>query len=49
MQALEGDKALRAKYGIPRENKLGVGLVLGRPVAKFERSLRRKFASVKFV
>jgi ferredoxin len=41
-------KAFKAKYGIPKANKIGLGLVLGYPEATFQRGIRRNLASVKF-
>jgi ferredoxin len=40
---------LKAKYGIPVENKVGLGLILGHPAVSYQRSLRRTLASVKYV
>jgi len=46
--ALAHDPALKAKYGIPRENKVGLGLLLGYPAVHFQRGVRRRLASVTF-
>jgi ferredoxin len=47
--ALTQDKPLKAKYGIPPENKVGVALILGYPAVEFRHALRRRLASVKYV
>lgn len=47
--ALTQDKRLKAKVGIPVENKVGVALVLGYPAAKFRHAIRRRLASVKYM
>ena len=46
--ALGHAKPFKKKYGIPAGNKIGLGLVLGYPAVTFERSIRRKLASVAF-
>jgi ferredoxin len=46
--ALTRDKRLKAKYGIPGENNVGVMLVLGYPTVKFLHGIRRRLASVKY-
>jgi nitroreductase/Pyruvate/2-oxoacid:ferredoxin oxidoreductase delta subunit len=40
------DRALKRKYGIPEENKLGLALILGHPAVSYSRSLRRQWARV---
>ena len=45
--ALTQDKPLKAKYGIPPENKVGVALILGYPAVEFRHAVRRRLASVK--
>jgi nitroreductase/NAD-dependent dihydropyrimidine dehydrogenase PreA subunit len=47
--ALARDQRLRAKYGIPAESKVGVGLVLGYPAVEFRRGIRRRLAAAKWV
>lgn len=42
------DKTFKARHGIPAENKIGLGLVLGHPALKYPRAVRRHLASVKF-
>lgn len=44
--ALNYDKPLAAKLGIPAGNKVGLALILGHPAVSFRRSLRRQLASV---
>lgn len=46
--ALSNDKRLKAKYGIPPENKVGVALALGYPDVHFHHAIRRRLASVHF-
>ena len=46
--ALAHAKPFKTKYGIPKGNKIGLGLVLGYPASTFQRGIRRKFASVTF-
>jgi ferredoxin len=45
--ALTQDKPLKAKYGIPPENKVGVALIVGYAAVEFRRAMRRRLASVK--
>jgi ferredoxin len=40
---------LTAKYGIPKENKICLGLLMGHPVADFRQGIRRQWASVRNV
>jgi hypothetical protein len=47
--ALTRDKRLKAKYGIPRANKVGVTLVLGYPAVEFRHAIRRRLASVNYL
>jgi len=47
--ALTQNKPLKAKYGIPATDKIGVALVLGYPDVKFQHAIRRRLASVRFV
>lgn len=47
--ALTRDKRLKAKYGIPEQDKVGVSLVLGYPAAEFRHAIRRRLASVRYV
>lgn len=47
--ALDFAGPLRTKYGIPKGNKIGLGLVIGYPTAQFTQGIRRQFASVKFM
>ncbi|MBN1908647.1 MAG: nitroreductase family protein [Pirellulales bacterium] len=45
---LNHDKAFRQRHGIPRENKIGLCLILGHPAVRFRRGVRRRLASVTF-
>jgi nitroreductase/NAD-dependent dihydropyrimidine dehydrogenase PreA subunit len=47
--ALTQDKRLKAKYGIPPENRVGVTLIVGYPAVKFQYAVRRRLASVRYV
>jgi nitroreductase len=47
--ALQGDKKLKAKWGIPKENFPAVAMTLGYPAMKFRNGIRRRFASVEYV
>lgn len=42
-------KPFRQKYAIPPKHKIGVALVLGYPAEKFQRGVRRRLASIRFV
>lgn len=46
---LNYDKCLKAQYGIPPENKVGLAMSLGYPAVKFHRGVRRRLASVRFI
>jgi nitroreductase/NAD-dependent dihydropyrimidine dehydrogenase PreA subunit len=46
--ALTRDKRLKAEYGIPAENKVGITLVLGYPAVAFRHGIRRRLASVRY-
>jgi ferredoxin len=45
---LDHNAAFKARYGIPKRNKIGLGLVIGYPDRRFERGIRRQFADVRF-
>ncbi len=47
-EAFNHDKALKARFGIPPENKVGLGLVIGRPAVKFHSALQRRLGAVRF-
>jgi len=42
-------KPLKAKYGIPAANKVGLGMALGYPAVEFRRGVRRRLADVRFM
>jgi len=46
---LNYDKKLKANYGIPPENKVGLAMALGYPAVKFSRAVKRRLASVRFL
>lgn len=47
--ALQGDKKLKAKWGIPEKNFPSIAMTLGYPDIKFINGIRRRFASVDYV
>jgi nitroreductase/NAD-dependent dihydropyrimidine dehydrogenase PreA subunit len=47
--ALNQNRQVKEKYGIPRENKVSVALVLGYPAVGFQAGVRRRLATVKYV
>ena len=46
--AVGHDKRLKAKYGIPAENKVSLSLAVGYSAARFQRGVTRRLASVGF-
>ena len=46
--ALDHDPRFKRNHGIAKENKIGLGLLLGHPASEFRRGIRRAFASVSF-
>jgi ferredoxin len=44
--ALEREKKIKEKWGIPAENKVALAMILGYPAFKYTRGIRRTFASV---
>ncbi len=49
VEVLNHFAALKTRYGVPEENTVSSLLLLGYPAVRFERSLRRKLAQVRFV
>jgi len=47
--ALQGDRKLKAKWGVPAKSFPAVAMTLGYPSVKFLNGIRRQFASVEFV
>lgn len=47
--ALQGDRKLKSKWGIPEMNSPSVAMTLGYPSIKFLKGIRRRFASVEYV
>lgn len=45
---LTRNKAMRKRYNIPQENKIGLMLVIGHPDTKFQYAIKRKFAKVSY-
>ncbi len=43
-----GGRTIKKKYGIPRENRVGITMVLGYPKVWFARAIRRRFSRVSF-
>ena len=46
--ALDHARPFKQKHGIPKENKIVLGLVAGHPAVHFHRALHRRLASVRF-
>lgn len=44
--ALDREKKLKEKWGIPAENKVSLAMILGYPAFKYTRGVKRTFASV---
>ncbi|MBN1394250.1 MAG: nitroreductase family protein [Pirellulales bacterium] len=42
------DKSIKAKIGVPPENKVGLGLAMGYPAIKYSAGVRRRLGDVKF-
>ncbi len=47
--ALQGDRKLKSKWGIPEKNFASIAMTLGYPSIKFINGIRRRFASVEYV
>ena len=47
--ALQGDKKLKSKWGIPGKNFPSIAMTLGYPSIEFVNGIRRRFASVQYV
>lgn len=45
--ALQREKKLKKKWGIPAENKVSIAMIVGHPSVKYQNVIRRTFASVK--
>ena len=46
--ALQREKKLKMKWGIPAENSVSLAMILGHPAFRFRRGVRRRFASVSY-
>lgn len=46
---LNQNRAVKRKYGIPKENRCAFALILGFPKHRFARAIRRRFAGVAYV
>jgi ferredoxin len=44
--ALDREKKLKEKYGIPAENKVALAMIMGHPAFRYVRGIKRTFASV---
>ncbi|HPC41287.1 MAG TPA: nitroreductase family protein [Spirochaetota bacterium] len=44
--ALEREKKLKEKWGIPAENKVALAMILGYPAFRYTRGIKRTFASI---
>ncbi len=47
--ALENNKKLKEKWGVPPSNFTSMGLILGHPAVKYQNGIHRRFASVKYL
>jgi len=47
--ALQGDRTLKKKWGIPEKNFPSIAMTLGYPSVKFRNGIRRRFKSVEYV
>ena len=47
--ALQGDRKLKTKWGIPEKNFPSVAMTLGYPAVKFRNGIRRRFKSVEYI
>jgi len=47
--ALQGDRKLKTKWGIPATNFPSIAMTLGYPSVKFRNGIRRRFKSVEYV
>lgn len=47
--ALQGNRKLKTRWGIPEKNFPAIAMTLGYPSVKFLNGIRRRFASVEFV
>lgn len=46
--ALDREKKLKEKWGIPAENKVALAMILGYPAFRYSRGIKRTFASVVY-
>ncbi|MBN2579708.1 MAG: nitroreductase family protein [Pirellulales bacterium] len=47
-EAFNHDSMLKQHYGIPKEHKVGMALLIGYPAVKFHHALHRRLGSVRF-
>ncbi len=47
--ALQGDRKLRLKWGVPEKNFPSIAMTLGYPSVKFRNGIRRHFKSVEYI
>jgi len=47
--ALQNDKKLKAKWGVPAASRPSIAMILGYPAVEYRRGIRRRFASVKWL
>ncbi len=45
---LRRNKTLLQKYGIPRKHQPGIAVIFGHPSVRYQRTLKRRFAEVRF-
>ncbi|MFZ5829852.1 MAG: nitroreductase family protein, partial [Planctomycetota bacterium] len=46
--ALNYNPQFKAKYGIPKSNKIALAMPFGHPAAEFRRGVRRRLGDVRF-
>jgi ferredoxin len=47
--AINREKKIKNKWKIPADNKVALALILGYPALQYQKSIKRKFASVDFI
>jgi len=45
---IDYSRKIKRKYGIPKSNRVTLGIMIGYPAVKYQRALRREFASVVY-
>lgn len=47
--AINREKRLKKKWGIPDKNSVSLAMILGCPAFRYARGIQRSFASIKYV